>query len=79
MKSLMVCFATGLIALLPATASAVEEAEYSVLKKDEAMELRAYAASIVAETRVEADFEDAGNRAFRKLFRYIDGANTAQQ
>jgi hypothetical protein len=79
MKSLMVGFATGLIALLPATASAVEEAEYSVLKKDGAMELRAYAASIVAETRVEADFEDAGNRAFRKLFRYIDGDNTAQQ
>jgi hypothetical protein len=79
MKSLMVCFATGLIALLPATASAVEEAEYSVLKKDGAMELRAYVASIVAETRVEADFEDAGDRAFRKLFRYIDGANTAQQ
>ena len=79
MKSMMAGIAAGLIALLPATASAVEEAEYRVLKKDGAMELRAYAASIVAETRVEADFEDAGNRAFRKLFRYIDGDNTAQQ
>ena len=79
MKSQLASLAASLIALLPVTAAAVEEAEYSVLKKDGAMELRAYAASIVAETRVEADFEDAGNRAFRKLFRYIDGDNVAQQ
>jgi hypothetical protein len=79
MKSLMSGLASGLIALLPAAAAAVEEAEYSLLKKDGAMELRAYAPSIVAETRVDTDFEDAGNRAFRKLFRYIDGDNLAQQ
>ncbi len=79
MKSLLASLAASLIALLPVSAAAVEEAEYSVLQKDGAMELRAYAASIVAETRVDADFEDAGNRAFRKLFRYIDGDNVAQQ
>jgi hypothetical protein len=79
MKSLMAGLATSLFALLPATAAAVEEAEYSVLKKDGAMELRAYAPSLIAETRVDADFEDAGSRAFRKLFRYIDGDNVAQQ
>lgn len=79
MKSLMAGLATSLVALMPATAAAVEEAEYNVLIKDGAMELRAYAASIVAETRVDADFEDAGSRAFRMLFRYIDGDNVAQQ
>jgi hypothetical protein len=79
MKSPMAALATSLIALLPATAAAVEEAVYSVLRKDGAMELRAYDASIVAETRVDADFEDAGNRAFRKLFRYIDGDNVTQR
>ena len=79
MKSLLASLAASLIALLPVSAAAVEEAEYSVLQKDGAMELRAYAASIVAETRVDADFEDAGNRAFRKLFRYIDGDNVAQR
>jgi hypothetical protein len=79
MKSLLASLAASLIALLPVSAAAVEEAEYSVLQKDGAMELRAYAASIVAETTVDADFEDAGNRAFRKLFRYIDGDNVAQQ
>ncbi|HET6593415.1 MAG TPA: heme-binding protein, partial [Xanthomonadales bacterium] len=55
------------------------EAEYRVLQQDGAIELREYAPSIVAETIVDADFEDAGNRAFRKLFRYIDGENVAQQ
>jgi hypothetical protein len=79
MKSLLASLAASLLALLPVSAAAVEEAEYSVLQKDGAMELRAYAASIVAETRVDADFEDAGNRAFRKLFRYIDGDNVAQR
>ena len=79
MKSLLASLAASLIALLPVSAAAVEEAEYSVLQKDGAMELRAYAASIVAETTVDADFEDAGNRAFRKLFRYIDGDNVAQK
>ena len=58
---------------------AVEEAEYRVLRQDGAIELREYAPSIVAETVVDADFEDAGNRAFRTLFRYIDGDNEAQQ
>ena len=42
-------------------------------------ELRRYAAYIVAETRVEAGFEDAGSLAFQRLFRYISGNNVAQQ
>jgi hypothetical protein len=81
MKSVMVGVTAGLLALGlgPGTAAAVEEASYTVIRKDGAVELREYAASIVAETRVEADFEDAGSRAFRKLFRYIDGDNVMQQ
>jgi len=55
---------------------ATEEAEYSVsLQKDE-FEIREYAPSIVAEVIVYADFEDASNVAFRKLFKYISGDNT---
>ena len=79
MRKFLMGAVTGLAALLPGLASAVEEAEYRVLQKDGVFELREYAASIVAETRVSADFEDAGNRAFRMLFRYIDGNNEAQQ
>jgi hypothetical protein len=71
-------FAISLPLLLAGATSAlaVEEAEYTVLRAEGAFELREYAPSIVAETVVDASFEDAGNRAFRRLFRYIDGANS---
>ena len=59
-------------------AMAVEEAKYEVVRTDGGIELRDYAPSIVAETVVEGDFEDAGNKAFRALFRYIDGENRTQ-
>lgn len=55
----------------------VEEAPYSTSLNDGAFELRDYDSFAVAETRVEADFENAGNLAFRKLFAYISGENTA--
>lgn len=54
---------------------AIEEAEYSLVEKSGDIELRDYAASIVAEVQVEDDFADAGNRAFRPLFKYISGDN----
>jgi len=57
---------------------AVEEAEYRVIEKSGDIELRDYSPAIVAETLVNEDFEDAGNRAFRKLFKYISGANAEQ-
>ena len=58
---------------------AIEEPRFEVLAQDGAFELRDYAPYLVAETRVEADFESAGNLAFQRLFRYISGDNTAQQ
>ena len=58
---------------------AIEEPRFEVLEQDGAFELRDYAPYLVAETRVEADFESAGNLAFQRLFRYISGDNTAQQ
>ena len=54
---------------------AIEEAEYSLVQQSGDIELRDYAVSIVAEIRVEEEFEDAGNRAFRPLFKYISGDN----
>lgn len=79
MQNVRAALAAGLLVLVPALSRAVEEAEYRVLQQDGAIELREYAPSIVAETVVDAGFEDAGNRAFRTLFRYIDGENVAQQ
>ncbi len=53
---------------LAGTALAVEEPEYEVLREEGAIELRAYGATIVAETAVTGDFEEAGSQAFRALF-----------
>jgi len=58
---------------------AVEEAEYSVLIKDDNIELRQYTAHIVAETLVYGEFENAGGMAFRPLFNYISDQNTTRQ
>jgi hypothetical protein len=59
-------------------AMAIEEPRFKMLEKDGSFELREYSAYIVAETRVEAGFEDAGSLAFQRLFRYISGNNVAQ-
>ncbi len=57
---------------------AVEEAAYEVVTKDGVFELRDYAPQIVAEVVIEGSLEEAGNEAFRPLFRYIDGDNHAR-
>ncbi len=71
--------ATLLSLPLAGTALAVEEPEYEVLREEGAIELRAYGATIVAETAVTGDFEEAGSQAFRALFKYIDGNNQARE
>ena len=58
---------------------AAEEAVYKVIRKDGAIEIRAYEPQLLAEVLVEGALEDASSRAFRTLFRYIDGNNTTQQ
>ena len=65
--------------LIPAAVLAVEEAEYRVVEQHGDIEVRDYAPSIIAEVVVDEDFEDAGNSAFRALFKYIDGNNREQQ
>jgi hypothetical protein len=60
-------------------AMATEEPAFRKLEQDGAFELREYSAYLVAETRVEASFESAGNIAFQRLFHYISGNNTSQK
>jgi len=60
-------------------AMALEEPAYQVIEQDGPFELRDYAAYLVAETRVEAGFTEAGNIAFNRLFKYISGSNAAGQ
>ena len=57
---------------------AIEEAPYTTVKKDKNVEIRDYKSYILAETVVEASVEDAGNKAFRKLFKYISGDNKSK-
>lgn len=61
------------------SAMAVQEAKYSVVLKEKQFELRHYAPQIIAETAVDSDFDQAGNQAFRRLFKYISGNNIASQ
>ena len=56
-------------------AMAIEEATYSVTRKDNQFEIRDYAPHILAETFVEGTLEEAGNKAFNRLFHYISGDN----
>ncbi len=73
--------ATMIAILLTLTAGnvmAVEEAKYTVLEKQDKLEIREYAPSIVAEVVVNGDFEDASSAAFRTLFNYISGNNATQ-
>ena len=57
---------------------AIEEPEYSVESKTAKYEIRKYGPVVVAETKVDSDFEGAGNRAFRILAGYIFGANKSK-
>ena len=59
-------------------AMAIEEAAFTVVKKSGVFELRDYAPHLLAETVVEGSLEEAGNKAFRKLFRYISGENRSR-
>ncbi|MEO1302677.1 MAG: heme-binding protein [Myxococcota bacterium] len=54
---------------------AYEEPSYEVVRRGKSYEIRRYAVQIVAEVTVPGGVDDAGNRAFGPLFRYIDGAN----
>lgn len=57
---------------------AIEEAAYSVVKKDGSYELRHYDKYLLAETIIPGEMEDASSQAFRRLFNYISGENQSQ-
>jgi len=57
----------------------IEKAKYTVVEKEGKFEIRQYQSHIIAETIVEASFDNAGNIAFRRLFDYISGQNRNRQ
>ena len=62
------------------TALAIERPDYEVLLRDGDVEFRHYPAYLVAQTTVKdaADRDEAANIGFRRLFKYISGANKAK-
>jgi len=79
MKNLMPIWTLiSLLTFTPGGAMAIEEPPYTLVptsKNSREYEIREYSKVLVAETTVEADFEDAGNQAFRLLADYIFGKN----
>lgn len=63
--------------LAEGTAMALEQPKYTVVSRDSGVEFRQYQDYLVVETEVtgSVDFDAAGNEGFRRLFRYITGAN----
>ena len=58
---------------------AIEEATYSVVKKDDNFEIRDYPPHLIAETLVVGSLEEAGSKAFKILFGYISGENRSRR
>ncbi|WP_026539656.1 SOUL family heme-binding protein [Arthrobacter sp. 9MFCol3.1] len=56
-----------------------EQQPYELVQPYAHFELRRYPPYAVAEIEVNATFDRAGNAAFRHLFNYISGSNTAQR
>jgi effector-binding domain-containing protein len=78
-RSIRIILAAAVIIIGAMDAMAIEEATYKVVKKDNKFEIRDYAPHILAETVVEGDFEEAGNKAFNVLFGYISGDNRSRE
>ena len=57
---------------------ATEKLAYRTIEQDAPFELRVIEPHLVAETFVEGEFESVGNEGFRRLVKYIGGANRTQ-
>jgi len=77
-KMVEIVVAASLVMSGAPNAMAIEEASYVVITKDRDFEVREYAPHVLAETLVESDLEQAGNKAFRRLFGYISGDNVSR-
>ena len=78
-RSIQIVIAVMVIIIGAIDTMAIEEAKYKVLEKDNRFEIRDYDPHILAETIVEGDLEEAGNKAFNRLFRYISGDNRSRK
>lgn len=59
--------------------SRVEQAEYSVIKKENGYEIRNYPTHIVAQTTVSGSYQESMNTGFSIVAGYIFGGNTKKE
>ena len=78
LRTMQILLAGAIIIIGTTKVMAIEEAAYTVVKKDNKFEIRDYAPHILAEIIVDDNFEQAGNKAFNRLFRYISGENRSR-
>jgi hypothetical protein len=67
-----------IIFLYSGVVMAIEEPDFILASKANQYEIRKYGPIVVAETKFESDFEEAGNKAFRILAGYIFGDNKSK-
>ena len=68
-----------LTAGLRINAMTTEEPKYIVIKEYDEFEIRKYSSFIIAETEVISSHEEAGNKAFDILFKFISGNNIKKE
>jgi hypothetical protein len=78
-RFVLLCLMVLIPSLMPSTSQAIEEPDFSVVKKMGAIEIRQYAPYVVAEVVVNANANDAGNQAFPILAGYIFGKNKGER
>jgi len=71
-------FAATVMIFGGADSMAIEEAAYAVVREEDRFEIRDYAPHILAEIIVEGGLEEAGSKAFNRLFQYISGNNRSR-
>ena len=76
-KLLVLTTIASIVMFLPEQVMAIEEPEYGGGHSDGPIEVRDYTKTVVAEVKVDGDFENASNKAFRPLFNYISDHDIA--
>jgi len=77
MKQVITTILSMLSLTLSFSAHSIESLGYAVLANEGDIEIRKYEPHLLASVRVAGDFEDAGSKAFRPLFKFITGENTS--
>lgn len=75
MTRFITSFVTAALLVCAGVTHAIESLAFDVLETSDNFEVRRYAPHMLATVRVAADFDKAGNEAFRPLFDFISGNN----